>query len=1031
MIKRIVSFSLNEPVFIWLGLILFIGSGLAAFHSLSIEAFPDVSDTQVSVITLYPGQAAEEIEKQVTIPLEIGLAGLPSAVRMFSHTMFGLSYLIITFDDRVDPYFARQRVLERLQTIDMPLGVNPEMGPLATAIGEIYRYKLEAKDMSAMDLRILQDWVVSRQLKQIPGVAEVASIGGPIKEYQVHPNLAKMRDYQVSLDDLFSAIERANANAGGGPVELGSQRFLLRGIGLLKSSADIGKIVVAENQGVPVLVQNIAEIEISSPPRQGIIGERENDDVISGIIMMRKGENPSVVLAAIKEKVTALNQSGLPKGVTIVPYYDRSWLIGKTLHTVFGNLLEGAILVTGVLFLFLGNLRAASIVAIIIPLALLATFLGLTWIGIPANLLSLGGMDFGMIVDGAVIVVENVFRKLGENKHTYTANERRQKVLEAVTEVGRPTLFSMLIIICAHIPIFTLQRHEGRIFSPMAYSVTSALTGALILSLTLVPLLCYYLLRKDLPHKDNWLLIGCKAMYQPLLLWSLQHKKTVIMIALTALLSSLGVARHLGTEFLPELDEGTIWINIPLPPGISTSETQAATRRIRAAIQAIPEIDSVISKAGRDDEGTDPKLLNNTEYLINLKPESKWRQGYTKERLIKEMDRILSSMPGIEPSFSQPIRDNVLESISQIKGQIVIKIFGEDPQVLKTQARQVLQLINDVPGVAQAFIDQEGELPQYLIEIDREAAARYGLNVADLQDLVEIALGGKAATEFWDGERHFSIVVRLKESKRSPAQLKNTLINTPHGGPIPISEVVEFRAVSGALDISRENGRPVKAISIFIRDRDMGSVVSDMQQRVEENITLPERYEITWSGEFESQERAMKRLILVVPLSILLIFILLFNAFNSFKDSFLIIADIPFALIGGVLALYFTGFPLSVSAAVGFISLFGLSVLDGVVMLTYFNQLRSEGKTPLEAAIEGSLLRLRPVLMTALLAMLGLLPMALSTDIGAQVQRPLAIVIIGGLISATLLTLIVLPTLYLIFSTSGSLLNQENKILSQ
>jgi cobalt-zinc-cadmium resistance protein CzcA len=1021
MIKRIVSFALNQPLFIWLGLVLFIGSGLAAFHSLPIEAFPDVSDTQVSVITLYPGQAAEEIEKQVTIPLEIGLAGLPSAIRIFSHTMFGLSYIILTFDDNADPYFARQRVLERLQNVDLPAGIKPEMGPLSTAIGEIYRYKVESNRLDSMDLRTLQDWVVLRQLKQVPGVADVVTLGGPIKQYQVHPNLAKMRDYRVTLGELFSAIERANANAGGGPVEQGSQRFLLRGIGLLKSSADIGRIVAAENEGVPVLIQDIAEVEVSSPPRQGIVGEDEQDDVVSGIVMMRKGENPSVVLKAIKEKVAALNQSELPKGVSIVPYYDRSWLIGKTLHTVFGNLRDGALLVTAVLFLFLGNLRAASIVALVIPLALLATFLGLTWAGIPANLLSLGAMDFGIIVDGAVIVVENVFRKLGENEHIRTANERRSKILEAVVEVGRPTLFSMLIIISAHIPIFTLQRHEGRIFSPMAYSVTSALVGSLILSLTLVPLLCYYLLRKDLPHQDNRLLAWCKVAYRPSLLWALRHRKTVVVISLVALLSSLGLAQHLGTEFLPELNEGTIWINVPLPPSVSVSEAQMATKRIRTALKTIPEVTSVISKAGRPDDGTDPKLLNSSEYLIDLKPESEWRQGYTKENLIKEMDRILSAMPGIEPSFSQPIRDNVLESISQVDGQIVIKLFGDDLYVLKDHAQKVIQLVNSVPGVARAFIDRGGDLPQYLIEIDREAAARYGLNVADLQDLVETALGGKAATEFWEGERHFSIVVRLKESERAPTRLKDTLINTPHGSPIPISEVVQFHTVSGAMDISRENGQRVASIGVFIRNRDMGSVVADMQQRVAENIKLPEGYHITWSGEFESQERAMKRLMLVVPLSILLIFILLFDAFKSFKNAFLIIANIPFALIGGILALYLTGFPLSVSAAIGFIALFGQAVLNGVVMVTYFNQLRNGGRSPLNAVIEGSLVRLRTVLMTALLAMLGLLPMALSTDIGAEVQRPLAIVIIGGLISATLLTLIVLPTLYFIFSTHPKL----------
>ncbi|CAB1275533.1 efflux RND transporter permease subunit [Candidatus Nitrosacidococcus tergens] len=1027
MIRSIVTFTLQQPLFIWLGLVLFISSGLIAFHNLPIEAFPDVSDTQVSVITQYPGQAAEEIEKQVTIPLEIGLSGLPGAIRMFSHTMFGLSYLMITFDDKVDPYFARQQVLERLQNTDMPPGISPEMAPLATAIGEIYRYKIASDYMSPMDLRTLQDWVVSRQLKQIPGVADITSIGGPIKQYQVHPDLKKMQDYQVSLKELFSAIKHANANGGGGPVELGSQQFLLRGIGLLKSSTDINNIAITEQKGVPILVKDIAEVVIEGPSRQGIMGEGKNDDLVSGIIMMRKGENPSIVLKAIKEKVDFLNRQVLPRGVSIVPYYDRAWLIQKTLHTVFGNLREGALLVTGVLFLFLGNLRAAAIVAIIIPLSLLATFIGLTWVGIPANLLSLGGMDFGIIVDGAVIVVENVFHKLGENKEILNHHDRKNKVLEAVTEVSRPTLFSMLIIIAAYIPIFTLQRHEGRIFSPMAYSVTSALIGALILSFTLVPLLCYILLRKDLPHHENKLISQCKNIYQPLLLKALNHSKTIIFIALISLLTSLGIVQKLGTEFLPELDEGTIWINIPLPSGISVSEARAAARKIRSVLQNITEVDTVISKVGRPDDGTDPKLINSTEYLVNLKPQPEWRPGYSKKDLIKEMDQLLATLPGIAPSFSQPIRDNVLESISQIKGQIVIKVFGDDLFILKDLADQVLHAINHISGVSQAFIDQKGDLPQYLIEINREDAAHYGLNVSDLQDLVEVALGGRVATEFWEGERHFSVVVRLKDEDRSPARLQDILIDTPHGGPIPVSEVVDFHIASGAIDISRENGRPVIAIGVFIQDRDMGSVVSEMQQQVTKTITLPKNCSITWSGEFESQKRAMNRLMFVIPLSILLIFILLFNAFNSFKNALLIITNIPFALIGGIFALYLTGLPLSVSAAIGFIALFGQAVLNGVVLVTCFEQLRSKGKTLYQAVVEGSLQRLRTELMTASLAMLGLLPMALSTDIGSEVQRPLAIVIIGGLISATLLTLIVLPTLYLMFSEKPS--NQKSIIV--
>jgi cobalt-zinc-cadmium resistance protein CzcA len=1017
MIKRIAAFALHQPLFIWLGLALFIVGGSIAFKSLPIEAFPDVSDTQVTIITLYPGRAAEEVEKQITIPLEIALSGLPNAIRMFSHTQFGLSFIILTFDDKPNIYFARQQVMERLHAVDLPPEVEPDLAPVSTAIGEIYRYKVEAEHLDAQALRTIQDWTVLRQLRQVPGVADVVTLGGLIKQYQVHPDLAKMRDYHVSLGQLFSAIERANANAGGGSVEHGGQRFLLRGIGLLKSSADIGGIVVDERQGAPILVKDIAEVAIENAPRQGLVGQDERDDVVSGIVMMRKGENPSIVLDAIKAKVDALNRAGLPKGVSIVPYYDRSWLIGKTLHTVFHNLSEGALLVAAVLYVFLGNFRAAAIVALVIPLALLSTFLGLTWAGIPANLLSLGAMDFGIIVDGAVIVVENVFRKLGEHAGQVLSRKRRiELILDAVVEVGRPTLFSMLIIIAAHIPIFTLQRHEGRIFSPMAYSVTSALVGSLILSLTLVPLLCFYLLRKNLPHEDNRLVNMCKRVYEPALLWALHRRKTVVALAVLTLGGSLVLAGQLGTEFLPELNEGNIWINAPLPPSIAVGETQAMVGRMRAALKQIPEIDTVISKAGRPDDGTDPKLINSTEFLVNLKPEETWRQGYAKEDLIKEMDRILSALPGVEPSFSQPIRDNVLESISQIDGQIVIKVFGDDLLRLKEEARKTIRTVGDVPGVVRAFIDRDGELPQYLMEIDRAAAARHGLNVRDLQDLVEIALGGKSATELWEGEKHFSVVLKLKEAERALAQLPHILIDTPHGAHIPLSEVVLIRPGAGAMNISRENGQRVVSIGVFIRDRDMGSVVKDMQERVARLEPLPEGYSMTWSGEFENQERAMKRLIMVVPLSILLIFVLLFDAFKSLGSALLIIANIPFALIGGILALYCTGFPLSVSAAIGFIALFGQAVLNGVVMVTHFNQLRNSGLKPLQAVVEGSVLRLRTVLMTALLAMLGLLPMALSTDIGAEVQRPLAIVVIGGLVSATLLTLIVLPTLYLIFA---------------
>src|SRR5499427_1027326 len=607
MIRRIVAFALQKPLFIVLGTLLFVAGGLAAFRSLPIEAFPDVTDTQVNVITLYPGRAPEEVEKQVTVPLEVALSGLPNAVRMFSHTQFGLSFIIITFDDRANAYFARQQVVERLREVDLPDGASPSLAPLSTPIGEIYRYRLKSDSLSARELRSIEDWVVERQLRLIPGVADIVSFGGLIKQYEVSPDLGKLRDYKVTLQQLFSSLQRGNANVGGSYLEQGRQQYLIRGIGLLRTPDEIGNIVVAERGGVPILVKHVAQVSVGSVPRQGIVGQDDDDDVVTGIVLMRKGENPSQVLKAVKERVETLNASVLPRDVKIAPFYDRTWLIDRTLTTVFTNLLEGALLVTLVLLLFLGNLRAAFIVALVIPLSLLSTFIGLTLVGIPAHLLSLGAMDFGIIVDGAVIVVENVFRRLTEQAHDRTP--RLQKILDATVEVGRPTLFSMLIIIAAHIPIFTLQRHEGRIFAPMAWSVTSALIGSLLLSLTLVPLLCYFLLRRRLSEKESWVMRICQRVYGPILAWALRRRSVVVIAAMAALAGAIAIVPKLGTEFLPELNEGTTWVNVMLPPSISVSEAVHQCARIRDALHTVPEINTVISKAGRPEDGTDPKLI--------------------------------------------------------------------------------------------------------------------------------------------------------------------------------------------------------------------------------------------------------------------------------------------------------------------------------------------------------------------------------------------------------------------------------------
>jgi cobalt-zinc-cadmium resistance protein CzcA len=1011
MIRRIVSTSLHQPLLVVMLLVLFVGGGVAAFRSLPVEAFPDVTDIQVTVITLFPGHAPEEVEKQITVPLEIGLSGLPNAVRMFSHTQFGLSYIILTFDDNANDYFARQQVLERLQGVDLPAGVQPQLAPLSTAIGEIYRYRVAAPGLSPSDLRGVQDWVVGRNLKTIPGVADVVSFGGFIKQYEIAVNTAQMKSYNVTLQQVFTALGRGNANAGGSFIEQGEQQYLIRGIGMLRSSADLGEIVVAEHSGTPLLIHDIASVTVGAVPRQGIVGQDADDEIVSGIALMRKGENPSEVLKAVKERVAILNASILPKPVQIVPFYDRTTLIETTLRTVFRNLLEGAVLVTIVLYLFLGSLRAAGIVAIVIPLSLLATFIGLRIRGIPANLLSLGAMDFGIIVDGAVIVVENVFRRLSEHQDHHRV--AKATVLDAAVEVGRPTVFSMLVIIIAHLPIFTLQRHEGRIFAPMAYTVVSALIGSLLFSLTLVPLLSLVLLSTHRAEEENLLVRSCKRLYEPLLRVALGRRMLVLGVAVLALIASLGLVPLLGSEFLPELNEGAIWINIMLPAGISVSEASRQLARIRSTLRRFPVVRSVISKAGRPEDGTDPKMINMAEFLVDVKPQAEWPAHLSKEQLVEQMNTALSAIPGIEPSFSQPIRDNVLESISQIDGQIVIKVFGDDTDVLRRIAGEVLRTISPVRGVARAFVDRGGQVPQLRIEIDRARASRYGLNVADVEDVIETALGGKTATELWEGERRFTVVVRLaEEERRDPSAIRNVLVDTPAGLRIPLSEVASVTVGSGSMNIARESGTRVAAIGVFIQGRDMGSLVKEMQDRVSARVHLPAGYYVRWGGEFENQQRAMARLSVIVPISILLIFILLFNAFGSVKHAALILLNVPFALIGGILALYLTGIHLSVSAAIGFIALFGQAVLNGVVMVSYFNQLRRTGVGAHEAALRGSLVRLRTVLMTTLLAMLGLTPMALSHSIGSEVQRPLATVIIGGLFSAAVLTLIVLPALY-------------------
>ena len=1030
--RRLIHYALHQPLFIILGTLLFAMAGVIAFKNLSVEAFPDVTDTQVTVIALYPGRAAEEVEKQVTLPIETALSGLPNSIRVFSHTQFGLSYTVITYDDAANVNIARQQVNERLNGLDVPPGAQVNVAPNATPVGEVMRYRVKGDGQTTTDLRTLEDWVIERALRQVPGVADVVAMGGFIKQYEVQPDLDKLRAYKLTFQNLLDALGRGNSNAGGSYVAQGAQQFAIRGIGLLQSPDDIGRIVVAARGATPILIRDIATIKIGAVPRLGIVGQDQDDDIVTGIVIMRKGENPSIVLKGVKDKIAQLNARGLPKGVQILPYYDRTWLMGKTLTTVFKNLVEGALLVSLVLYLFLSNIRASLAVVVIIPLALLSTFLGLKIMGVPANLLSLGAMDFGIIVDGAVIVIENILHRLSEKREDMPENERRQTIIDAANEVGRPTLFSMLIIIAAHIPIFALQRHEGRIFQPMALSVTTALVGSLIFSLTLVPLLAYWMLRKKLPHGDNRVVATSKRIYEPVLDWALSRRRTVVAIALGVFALAMVAAARLGSEFLPELNEGTFWANFDMPSSVSSEEAAKILLMARKALTSVPEVRTAVSKAGQPEDGTDPKTLSMAEIFIDVKPQEEWRKGLTRDQLIEEMDRKLSAIPGVNPAFSQPIRDNVLESISQIKGQIVVKVSGEDLTELRRVAEAIQREIKQVQGVQRGEIDRLGDLPQLVIDIDRDRAARLGLNVQDIQDVVEAALGGKAATQLWEGERKFAVAVRLPESKRAIASLPQTLIPTPDGGYTQLGSVATIRETNGAMNIAREAGRRTMAIGIFIKGRDMGSVVKDMQTRVADNVKLPSGYTIGWSGEFENQERAMQRLSVVVPISLLLIFVLLFDAFKSFRMAALILINVPLALIGGFVALWIFSIPLSVSAAIGFIALSGQAVLNGVVMLSVFQQLQQAGHTVYDAVRLGSMQRLRTVLMTAMLAALGLLPMALSHDIGSETQRPLAIVIIGGLITATLLTLVVLPVLYVAwFSKDKKAASDTDRGISQ
>ncbi|MEO8605199.1 MAG: CusA/CzcA family heavy metal efflux RND transporter [bacterium] len=1014
MFERIVGFALHNRGAVLFFTIVVIIAGTVSFRGLTIEAFPDPTDTQVTVITLFPGQPTEEVERQIGLPIERALNGTPGLARLRNLSLFGLSNVTLTFNDGVEPLFARAQVLERLRGAELPDGVAPELGPLATPIGEIYRYSLDGAGGDPMQLRTLQDWVVQPRLLRVDGVADVVSYGGLIREIHVQPSPAKLAAYDLTIEDLERVLDKASANAGGGVLQRGAEQMVIRSQGLFGRLDDIAHTTIATRDGTPVQVQDVASVADGWAPRQGVVSRGQSYDTVEGIVLMRRGENPTQVLDRVRGAVEELNQRLLPPGVRVVPFYDRTDLVETTLHTVGHNLLEGGVLVVLVLFVFLLDLRAALIVAALIPLSLLSAFLYLKTRGMSANLLSMGAVDFGIIVDGGVVIIENIVHRLSSHDPSAVIGDMRERIQEAASEVVRPTIFSLLIIIAAYLPIFMLQKVEGRIFAPMANTVVAALVGALLFSVTLVPVLASFAFRKPIRHRVSPVLRWAERAYEPTLRWALAHGWMVLAGSLLTLVVAFAALSQQGSEFLPELNEGSLYLTFTLPANISLDEGRRLVPRITEILQRYPEVEAMQSQLGRPEDGTDPTLSNNLEYFVRLKAPEQWpTHVYDLGDVIARLNGGLAEIPGVEVNFSQPIRDNVNENISGQFGQIALKIYGDDLRVLQDLAERTRATIAEVPGVADLGIVKSSEIPQLRVEPDRVALGRYGLDMEDFQHILQAALGGRPAGVFWDGERRFDIVVRYPTAARDEVEKIRKLQVPVQGGiTVPLETLARVDVGLGRAAISRENGHRYIGIRMNVRGRDMGSFVNAARDAVAAAVPLPSGVTMEWGGEFESKERAMARLELVVPVALLITLVLLFNAFGQFAPAVLVLLNVPFALVGGVAGLVWMRMPLSVSAAVGFIALIGQASLNGVLVLSAILEQRRAGRA-LDAAIRaGCRERLRAVLMTAALAALGLVPAAMSHAIGSEVQRPIAVVIVGGTLSACALTLVVLPVMY-------------------
>jgi heavy metal efflux system protein len=1012
-IGRLVAFALHQRFIVMALTVLLIAGGAVAYHRLPIEAYPEVADVQVDVITVWPGHAAEEVERLITIALEKELNGIARVTFLRSISNFGISNIRTVFADGTDNYWARQQVIERIAQAELPADVKPALGPMAGAVGELYRYTLESRSMPLVELKALQDWVIEREFRKVPGVADVISWGGGIKQYQITVDPGRLRGYNLTLKQVFDAVAANNSNAGGTYLRQGEYALMVRGLGLLKTTEDVGEVVVAAQKGTPIRVRDIGEVGIGHAIRFGVLGRDHEDDLVQGVVLMRRGENPDAVIDGVKRKIEEL-KGLLPAGVELRPYYSRDRLVRTTVTTVLRNLIEGAALVIVLLTLFLYNVRAAFIVAVTIPLSLLFAFIFMDLRGIPANLLSLGAIDFGIIVDGAVIMTENILRRLGHERPT--GHRVIREVQHAAVEVARPLTFAVLVIMTVYVPILSFQRIEGRLFRPMAITISVAVVGALVLTLTLIPVLSTYLFRRPPSERESPLLRWLRAGYTPLIGFSVRRPLMPLAGAAGLFALSLVVFVLLGKEFLPELDEGDLWLRVKLPIGISLESARPYVHEIRERLVGFPESRVVVSQLGAPDDGTDPNGPNNVEFYIGLEPREQWPHR-DKDALIAAMGAAIGDIPGITTNFSQPIKDNVDEALAGVKGELAIKLFGPDLFVLEAKAREIAGVLAGVRGVADLDYDRLVGQPQLQLTIDRRATARYGINVQDVQDAIEAATKGRTVTQIYEGERKFDAVVKLAQTGDQLLALKNLTVSAPNGERLPITQLAEITQTQGLAQIFREANLRRIAIKWSVRDRDMGGLVAEARRKVEAAVTLPDGYQMVWSGRFEDQQRALARLYVIVPLVIFIIFVLLFGTFQSVGEALLIMLNLPFAIIGGTLGLFLWNSNFNISAAVGYIAVFGVSVLNGVVLVSSIRHARFEQSLGVPEAVLGACAtRFRAIVVSAIVAIIGFLPAALSHGIGAEIQRPLARVVIGGLISSTVMTLLVLPAVYVLLA---------------